>query len=152
MRRLLVACCAAAFVIACDATTTTPAATAETLSVPAGFSFVDGVSLVVGAADDPTAPCGLARDVKIGGRVDPGTDQGNGMWAISGCFYSHGNELWNPQVVLTFPREGQGDAREIVAIAARSHVAKDHREVLFGTTVRRASVNGMKAYLVTFVR
>lgn len=80
-------------------------------------------------------------------------DQGNGTWAISGCFYSHGNELWSPQVVLTFPRgDGQVEAREIVAIAARPYVAKDHREVPFGTTVRRASLSGMRAYLVTYVR
>ena len=152
MRLFLVTCCAALLVIACEVPTG-PAASGETISVPAGFDFVDGVPLVVGPADDPSAPCGLARVYKIGGRVDAGTDQGNGTWAISGCFYSHGNEMWNPQVVLTFPRgDREGEAREMVAIAARPYVAKDHREVKFGTTVRRASVYGMNAYLVTYLR
>jgi hypothetical protein len=153
MRVIAVICCAVLFVIGCDAATKTPAGTPETLSVPAGFTFVDGVSLLVGAADDPKAPCGLARDFKIGGRVDPGTDQGNGTWAISGCFYAHGSELWNPQVMVVFPRSDGGQfEREIVAIAAPVHVARDHREVQFGTTVRRASLSGMRAYLVTYFR
>jgi hypothetical protein len=152
MRVISVMCCAALLVIGCDVATKTPAATPEALSVPAGFTFVDGVSLLVSAADDPKAPCGLARDLKIGGRVDPGMDQGNGTWAISGCFYSHGNELWNPQVILIFPRDDGRPEREIVAIAASLHVAKDHREVTFGTTLRRASAIGMRAYLVTYLR
>jgi hypothetical protein len=141
---------AAAVVIACTPAVATPAAATPAAAV-SDSTYVGGVPLVVGPAESVTAACGLARDYKIGGRVDPLVANGDGSWTVSGCFYSHGNELRNTEIVLTFPRDG-ADAQDLYVLPIRELVAPDHREVTFTKTIRRTSGSGLRAYLAMSVR
>jgi hypothetical protein len=145
-------CGALLLVAACSSPVSIPSEPAAP-SIPPGFTFVSGAALIVSPADDPSRPCGLAREYKIGGRVGPAAQQSDGTWRLSGCFYSHGNEMWNAEVVLVFPPDTDPDpGPDVVVVPARNYVGEDHREVSFGVTVRRKSVEGMRAYLATYVR
>ena len=114
------------------------------------MTFVDGVPLVVGPVEDATRRCGLSRESKIGGRVDPPVKSGDGTWVVTGCFYVQGGELWQPEIILTFPEAGS--ERQVVVIRPVDSVARDHREVPFATSIRRSSVDGMHAFISSYVR
>ncbi|HET8569519.1 MAG TPA: hypothetical protein VFM93_11100 [Candidatus Limnocylindria bacterium] len=138
--------------ILCACTASAPVTSVAPVgAVPASATFVSGAELVVGGAEVEGRACGLAREHKIGGRVDPPTQGSDGTWRVSGCFYSHRNELWQTQVVLLFDAAPGAGGQRLTVIPVREFVAKDHHEVPFGATLRDASVSRLRAFLVAYV-
>ncbi|TMB61236.1 MAG: hypothetical protein E6I57_04360 [Chloroflexi bacterium] len=109
------------------------------------------VELLVGPAEPGGASCGIVREYKIGGRVDPPEQQANGSWRVSGCFYSHGSELWRTEVVLLY-ETGTGEQR-VTVVPVREFVGRDQKEVPFGATIGPGvgGVRKLRAFLVAYV-
>ena len=154
MRTLIAFVLALVVLGGCTNTAPTVAPTATPVgTVPPSADFVSGGELVVGPPEAEGRSCGLVRDYKIGGRVNPPAQQADGTWRVSGCFYSHGNELWQTQVVLLFNDGTEADAQRLVVVPVRHFVPKDHQEVPFGTTLRpTAGLSRLRAFLVAYVR
>jgi len=101
---------------------------------------------LVAAAEDASMPCGLARDYKIGARLDPPrrVSENSSDWRFSGCFYSHGLEI-RDAVIVVLP-EGRPD---LFVMPLADHVAPTERETRF--SFLRSLVDGdasrARAYL-----
>ena len=91
-------------------------------------------------------PCGLARDYKIGARLDPPrrVSENSSDWRFSGCFYSHGLEI-RDAVIVVIP-EGRPD---LFVMPLADHVAPTERETRFSflRSLVDADASRARAYL-----
>ena len=107
--------------------------------------YVEGAQFVIGPVEDASRACGLTREYKVGGRMDPPikTSGENPSWQINGCYYYHGVELRQVVLALAFDSEPR-----VTVVPLADVVAPDTRESNFSVTVARSNGNPIRgAYL-----
>ena len=120
----------------------TPAS--SSLCVPDDCGYVRGAQLLIGPMEDPSRACGLTREYKVGGRMDPPTKTSSeNSWQINGCYYFHDTELRQVVLALAF----DSDPR-VVVVPLADVVAPDTRESNFSVVVSRPNADPIRgAYL-----
>jgi hypothetical protein len=91
-------------------------------------------AVVIGPVEDASRPCGLTREYKFVGRMDPPTKASDTSWLVSGCYYYHNVELRQVVLALAFDSEPR-----VVVVPLADVVAPDTRESNFSVMVSRAS-------------
>lgn len=105
--------------------------------------YVRGAAFVIGPVEDVSRPCGLTKEYKVVGRMDPPTKASDTSWQISGCYYYHNTELRQVVLVLAFDSEPR-----VTVVPLADVVAPDTRESNFSTTVTRPNGDPIRgAYL-----
>jgi zona occludens toxin (predicted ATPase) len=123
----------------------TPAS--SSLCVPDECGYIRGAQFVIGPVEDASRACGLTREYKVVGRMDPPTKTNtsgeNPSWQINGCYYFHNTELREVVLALAFDSEPR-----VVVVPLADVVAPDIRESNFSVMVSRPNGDPIRgAYL-----
>ncbi len=120
----------------------TPAS--SSICIPDECGYVRGAQFVVGPVEDASRACGLTREYKVVGRMDPPTKtSGENSWQINGCYYMHNTELRQVVLALAFDSEPRA-----VVVPLADVVAPDTRESTFSVAVSRPNADPIRgAYL-----
>lgn len=115
------------------------------LCVPDECGYVRGAPFVIGPVEDASRACGLTREYKVVGRMDPPTKTSgeHPSWQINGCYYFHNTELRHVALALAFDSEPR-----VVVVPLADVVAPDTRESNFIAMVSRPNGEPIRgAYL-----
>jgi zona occludens toxin (predicted ATPase) len=117
--------------------------------IPDECGYVEGAQFVIAPVEDASRACGLTREYKVVGRMDPPTKTKtsgeNTSWQINGCYYFHNTELRQVVLALAFDSEPR-----VVVVPLADLVAPDTRESKFSVVVARPNGDPIRgAYLAS---